>query len=683
MSELDPIMVDGMPSAQGLWERCFLLETLQANNYELLYRFPTYYGAVDLQTTRNVVALWEPTWSTFRMGTTYYVLVQGTESVMQALLHCSGVAYTESLTPQTIVNSQWWKVANAFWDEIKGECNPDSGIERVDLCGHSYGGAVAGLLGLRVKQDFPALPVSVATFGSPRARGGFWDQTFPETWVQARNRNDVVPNLPPADLTVTFRGLVGSFFGKRSASAQWMHDGRPVLLDGDGFFQVGFDEPAISRQAFASGPTAWETAHWIMSYRTNLQGFPGLVIPPLDIPPEQYWQQKNAEATPAPLTPDTSVSGWYDRVNRLFWSEDSGPITPANVTSWETTALSASVAGVRPPANKGVFQGAATMAVASNFTRVTFCINDGTYGRTESHVANRTITEPALLDQIYALASARSILLGATRADFTNKLKGPGQPIIEFIKLTDAVQPKIGRLLKVKNFGYVGPPMTPNFPSDPMYSALSTRLVARLSANVPTSGGEDGRTVNTTVQLNGICDASIVGTVFDGDFQRGTPNYWTQLRRYLLTLISTTGPGWGCIGLSSLETKKAIQSVLPVVGPPFQWQFTVPTAAYSSGDRVRITDANPVFNGTWEIVKNVNATYSLKNQPVSGHTAPSTGFMQRVATADKVKSMGWYRYESFQPDGSFPDYPQVSVSKKNPGRQFLGVSFRSRKRRER
>ena len=130
------------------------------------------------------------------------------------------------------VHTGFWNAAQAVYSKIRSHANR-AGTRRIWLTGHSLGGAMAELIGLRMQLDPTCTrkPRGIVTFGAPRV--GF------------------------ASLTVPFQGIYDGFFAPASGTTKawrvirhgdpvpllppppaWHHGGKLALLKTDGQIEI-------------------------------------------------------------------------------------------------------------------------------------------------------------------------------------------------------------------------------------------------------------------------------------------------------------------------------------------------------------------------------------------------------------------------------------------------------------
>lgn len=211
----------------------------------------------------------------------YLIVMEGTtQPIAQGLWHAFGsFAYSE--TDGSVVNGQW----NAVADTVVAAMLAVSGTMPTGvkwrISGHSYGGAVAQLVGERLVNQFPAWDVSLLTIGQPRARGTGYLGRHPSPYWRLDSTGDPVPLIPPA----------GRYPAITPDLRSWLQ-----LLPNVSWTQYGSEQ--------VLGQTGGINA--------------GIVIPPDGLP---------EDITDSPLAAHGTQNYWA----RLKWFAERNPATPAQI----------------------------------------------------------------------------------------------------------------------------------------------------------------------------------------------------------------------------------------------------------------------------------------------------------------------------------------------------------------
>ena len=149
--------------------------------------------------------------------------------------------------------------------------------------------------------------------------------------------------------------------------------------------------------------------------------------------------------------PDLNLLGWG--------SATAGPVTPGNIN--QVQAFCGTIVNVNRGPSGNMFGNPLEelMSSPSGYWRVTLYINNGTTGVGESHVLSSTASFTAVKAAALQLAKIRSALLGNnTSGLISTSVKAPPSPMIEFIRIADALNPRNALTFAVTDpdsaFGY-------------------------------------------------------------------------------------------------------------------------------------------------------------------------------------------------------------------------------------
>lgn len=159
------------------------------------------------------------------------VVVSGTTSVPQALAYIATHVAALTTSDPFIVNRTWYDAAAAIRDAILDRYDWSS--KMAIFIGHSYGGAVAGIL----QALLPGPPDSYAnrllvTFGSPAFGSASFCVAPGNTAGHCRvdSLSDPVPFLPT---WTNWNTVAGQPWQTVLASGTYRHCAQPIILDGD------------------------------------------------------------------------------------------------------------------------------------------------------------------------------------------------------------------------------------------------------------------------------------------------------------------------------------------------------------------------------------------------------------------------------------------------------------------
>lgn len=369
--------------------------------------------------------------------------------------------------------------------------------------------------------------------------------------------------------------------------------------------------------------------------------------------------------------------------NDLLFGSIAGPITPSNVDSGQSLAVTVtSIQGGLGSNIQGFFPGA-TMAF-SGLWKFTAIIKAGDRGKSSSVVWSGSTNIASAVSQARTWASRLVGTFGNAGASLAPVTDGSaGSPYVRAIRVSDAINPRLGSLVKSPSgngayCGYgtgAGDASTADFIS----TALSLRLTATTTETVPPSPTIVNQVVYANHALLGIPDDVVVdGDQFDTSALVGSSTFSAWAGQYIAWLINPVNT-MGCITTPLTQTQfKCTNFTRPAGG---LWQFVTATPhGYSTGDRVRLTKCNaPFFAGSYKVNVIDAVTLSINNGPPASVAPPTTGSVRRYMDLNNIR-YGVFAQFSL-PAGETADPWNLSVSKRNPGRAPSLVSFRKRPRR--
>lgn len=148
------------------------------------------------------VAAWTEAWTPGHLfiedGTTVWAAIEGTYNATQWTTHFTGyVRAYDFLDGTTLVHQGMWWAARNLYAELKTFVGSQPGLKNYRLSGHSMGGAVAWLIGVQLKHDYPEANVEVMSFGAPRVLTSGYKGPYPDKTHLYVHGKDRVPTLPP------------------------------------------------------------------------------------------------------------------------------------------------------------------------------------------------------------------------------------------------------------------------------------------------------------------------------------------------------------------------------------------------------------------------------------------------------------------------------------------------------
>lgn len=217
---------------------------------------------------------WKPGLLVYQSGGQWFINYAGTTNLNQFAGHIYGslirpVVGLETLNPFSWYgqpNYPWRAVADVDIETLASVIPFRTSAPVVNCWGHSYGAAIAQLIGYTLFQDWD-IPVRIMTIASPKVWTKFLATPYPEHWWTLQSTDDLIPKTPPGadDLGVwpTFR-QTQRFVDDVLARVNWVHYGEVVELFRDGAL---FEDPPVDEGYF--GPYVKTTplgAHLTSNY---------------------------------------------------------------------------------------------------------------------------------------------------------------------------------------------------------------------------------------------------------------------------------------------------------------------------------------------------------------------------------------------------------------------------------
>ena len=613
-------------------------------------------------------------WAVLQCGGVYHLLFNGTINTDQWLTNVTGAFATYENVRGAQVHSGFYDAWDLIRPMVLAALPSDLSMVDLTCSGHSRGGAVAQIAAEYFTSPPAARSVQLMTFGQPKTYTTGLTGSIHRNYPRVCNTLDVVPYVPGNGANIVLRnvgGLIGSNY-----AADWHWYGQYVSQDTSGNMNLRASDPPDSLVSLLRVINTIQGEHYLQAYNTNClraarrMNVMSTSILALEVV-DAFVNGSPAPALPPPVPQTAAID--IPTANRIYFPGAGSILTPSNINTTTAVQVVANGATIGQNTNIGYFfQGGTTMA--SGQYKLCGILNNGTYGSTTSVIWNGgpDATDAAIRAAANNWIYYRSNLLGNTASSLATSVKSLTTPIFEFIRVSDAVNPRSGFIMQPQNaynFGYSQSPAP-----DVLSTALSLRMPGVNAGSPPIRS-------YSSHQIIGQPDDCVVNSVYNGkNVSMGSMvKFDVYLQRYLNYLCDANN-ALGFMGLSRSETKK-VANKFQVVGG--QLQCTVTAHGYSSGDKVRLTNVDIIgFSGTYRVVVVDANTLALVGAPINNPNVPSDARVQRVQLADGTRKLDFYQFVT--PQGGWTANFFGKISKKTPGRQILPLaSFKRGKRRKR
>lgn len=369
--------------------------------------------------------------------------------------------------------------------------------------------------------------------------------------------------------------------------------------------------------------------------------------------------------------------------NELLFGTTTGPITVGNVNSGQSLAVTVTSQAAVPGSNIQGLVGLGGLNVAySGLWKFTARIKAGDRGKSTSVVWQGSTSIDSAILQCKAWAILLADIMGNEGDAGTPVKTGTaGSPAIKTLRISDAINPRQGTLLKLgPDVDWVGLGTNGGVgAADFISTALSLRLTCTTTETVPPDPAIVNQVVFANHALLGIPDAVVV----NGDQLNLSAPFWTstwgQRAAIYINYLLDPANRLGCV--TTPLTQKTYQCINFLVAANGQWQFqTTEAHGYVSGDRVRLTRLNaPFFSGSYTVTVVDATTLKIAGGPPTTVAAPTKGAVRRFMDKNGVR-YGIFAQFGLQGQEAVSPW-NLAVSKRNPGRAPGLVSFPKRRRR--
>lgn len=265
-----PPLVDFGTSAVSMdaaRQQLMLLAAVYNDRRELVTQYLGVSGSI--LTWHRPSTSWPPAYVLIQTAANeYYLAIEGTTNVLQALAHFWGGFGVKGAGESPIVVGPWWAVAQEMAEELAGVLGPPGRNIDLRISGHSYGGAVAQLLGNHYRSIMgPESNIQVLTFGAPKAVSSVYDGPQPQQHWRIESTGDPIPTLPPNPGGMVFSEI----------NLSWLLSGGPAVWEPRGVLTTlylrGNVAPPDPDTPIPNGATnGIPQAHYLPNYLGRLYG---------------------------------------------------------------------------------------------------------------------------------------------------------------------------------------------------------------------------------------------------------------------------------------------------------------------------------------------------------------------------------------------------------------------------
>ncbi len=666
----------GSPNPAALVQTSALLECLHWDRRTEAEALLAFVGDARIVAWVYDLSVPSPNFACIVDGECLYIVITGTYTPDQwagQILGATGEPYT--LDPNTRVGAYWDRMWLPLAVAMSEFATPETTTIRIT--GHSYGGAVAHLIANSFARGrVPGQRIEVLNWAPPNPLTEGYTGPGPDVHHRVYHPDDVVPLLPPAGLNSQFYRLDGGGW-LSSRSLTWGYYGRGWHMQTNGSI---VRDPAL-RPTFG-GAVGRLTAlnlgvHRIERYTESAAALYETISGESST---RAWAPIAAAVGRLPPAPQQAVPAnlqdWISAaaVTEVYFPGLARAVTIAEIAGLQSSRLEVPQATVENGTNIGFFLNLGGRTVSA-FQKVTFIINNGRFGRQISFV----LSGPTDFQSAVPLSTPlRAYIAGTFGYDFTGafngstlaQIKSPGTPVIEYVRIGDALNPRVSRLFDQLPSGSTGFPNVTRASADFFAVAIAIRMLGATTVG----GGRQSASSHLFVgQPDGVYDAAKLNFAFS---RGGGVTQGDRMRDVLNELTNSTRQ-WGFMGIDPTEPKIALGPFTLVGGV---WNFAVdPAPTWGARDRIRITESNARgFNGVWRVVPAAGGLWAIPRGPSTTIPGPTSAQGRRVQLANGTKLLVFYRFA--HPTGGWDIPFGAKVRKKNPGREFSSESFRKKPR---
>lgn len=668
--------LDPMAALQQL----LLLKALALNKRDAAQIVLNRTGGGEILAWHWLEATWPPSWAMFKQEGTGCLVFNGTTNLPQIAGHLWGATGTPLIGEIDIfTHSVHYKVWQELFNQIR-DAIPPEGFDRFLISGHSYGGALAHLTAIATHEGHSLADTATTqllTFGQPRTfTSGL--RTHPFKYFRVVNGNDPVPILPPVR-TALVLGLGKLKFTKfMTHNALWLGYGDPWRTAGGTVFTRNSTDGNSTLDDLHNWSTQFFPDHFLDNYMISTQGWLraskqnswnyDLVLDTLgyELRNDKPIQNPDVVLPQATYIVAKVANDVYQSTAGSLWTQENLQFTQALVAGVTDVTT-------RTGANKGERR----RTMASGYWRCTAFIGNSKNGDSQSVVLNRPLVGSDTIQTIVQLgmnwAHQRALLFGFNGAAGLTVRKDQGCPAITYLRVSDALNPRITKLTSLPLFGFTGFAVADNTAADRLSTSVSFRMYGQRA---------DGLNEFANHCIVGQPDTVCKAGVYDGaNVNLTSVQTWDgQFRAYITWLTNQANGLWGFMGQSAAQPNRAATGA--TLNAQGLWQVSVDTTGWAKGDTVLITRANAAgFNGQSKIdIVSPTALVLLTKRIPTDIPAFTFANVRRVTIYGQAKPLQFFQY--LLPPAGLTAPMDVFIAKKNLGKEFDPATFTKRRKKK-
>lgn len=613
----------------------------------------------------------------FRQQGEYWLVIAGTENMVQWQGNLSGVFLAPGfLGTSALVNNFFLQMAAAIISIVRPKLPEVMSGVTLNISGHSLGGAAGFLIACSLKNAAPNAIINLMTFGEPRSLTENYDGPVPDMHHRIVQTDDAVTVLAPANYLFGYR-YISPFtkeFGKVVALAHygtedWIFlDGTLAADDSDR------NDPANKDRWLPATILSHFINRYCVTLHANYEKFGGDPLAEEIIDAVTLMQTGN---TPTP--PDGFDLSEYvdpDAANKQSFPDSPGTITQDNFREIASAGLRILLPNVISLSSLNQKLGVSDMS-ASGFWKVVAPINNDNYGHSASVVIQGSTDASTVYGRADTFVDYYCDLLGNNMTELDRADNGippsGASPGCEMMSITDAFSSRVGIPRSVRrNIGFGFSAEKGNSPADVFTTALSFSMRG-VSSQTPV------QTSSRTFTIIGQPDVVVRNARYDGTQQlTKIANVVTTFGDQLLILLNKLTDPAGKFGFLGVDKTVPVKSVIKFdVFSTGELLLYAPAHGYVDGDTVEVYSAPKPYKGKWKVRVATVDTFALVGSAASNSTLPKSVNVRRIKKVTGERALVFYQFIT-PPGGWEKDPPVIKVTKRNPARKIVPLSFKHR-----